>query len=264
MRDKFIVLIFAALVFPVAVLQANEKNDSLSKSEKKEKPAVLTPYHWNVIKFNPTPMLIWANLRNITFTYERLITKDMSVSVQAGYFLFPTLFNDTIGNLVSITGRFKYGVNLAFDYRYYPFSRNRRPAPDGLYIGTYLSYYGFRFSNNIDVLNTSADQNGALKGKINIVNLGLSLGYQFIFWKRFTLDLLMFGPSLSWYSGNFNITGNLDPEQIKNLDQEMVDKLLKRYPFLGTIFNSESLTFSGTRATLSVGFRYSIQLGVHF
>jgi hypothetical protein len=263
-REKIIVALIASMIFLFTGLHAQEKDDSITGTVIREKPMILTPYHWNVIKFNPTPMLIWANLRNITLSYERLVTKDMSVSIQAGYFLFPTLFNDTIGNIVSITGRSKYGVNLAFDYRYYPFSRNRRPAPDGLYIGTYLSYYGFRFSNNIDILHATADQNGALKGKINIVNLGLTLGYQFIFWKRFSLDLLLFGPSLSWYSGNLEITGDLDPDQIKNLDKDMVDKLIARFPFLGTIFSNESLTFTGSRATLLVGFRYSIQLGVHF
>jgi len=66
-----------------------------------------------------------------------------------------------------------------------------------------------------DILHTTVDQNGTMKGRINIVNLGVMLGYQFVFWKRFTLDMLLFGPSASYYSGNFAITGNLDPDQIK-------------------------------------------------
>ena len=209
-------------------------------------------------------MLIWQNVSNITLTYERLITRDMSLSLQAGYLLFPRLLTDTIANLVAFTGGSKYGVNLALDYRYYPFSRNRRPAPDGLYIGAYLSYYGFHFRNNFDILNTTVDQNGEIKGKLNVINLGMSLGYQFIFWKRFTLDLLLFGPSISRYSGNLDIEGALDPSQIKNLDKDVVEKLLKRFPFLGMLFSNDGLEFTGTRTTLSVGFRYSIQLGVHF
>jgi len=209
-------------------------------------------------------MSLWQEISNITFSYERLVTKDMSVSLQLGCLFFPRLFDDTIAKIVSITGRNKFGLNIALDYRYYPFSRNRRPAPDGLYVGSYLSYYGFQFSNNINILNTTVDQNGSIKGKINIVNLGLMLGYQFVFWKRFTLDMLLFGPSLSYYSGNFNITGDLDPEQISNIDQEMIDKLLKRFPLLGTLFSNESLKFTGTRTSISLGFRYSLQLGVHF
>lgn len=33
------------------------------------------------------------------------------------------------------------GLNPVFDYRYYPFSGKRRPAPDGGYIGGYAFYY---------------------------------------------------------------------------------------------------------------------------
>jgi len=260
MKTKILLLI-TILIFFITGLKASEKNDTVSK---KETPAVLAPYHWNVIKFNPTPMMIWQNVTNITFSYERLVTKDMSVSLQLGYLLFPSLFSDTIGNIISITSREKYGINIALDYRYYPFSRNRRPAPDGLYIGTFLSYYGFDFKNNFDILHTNVDQNGSMHGKINIVNLGCMLGYQFIFWKRLTLDMLLFGPSLSYYSGNFIISGNLDPDQIKNLDQELVNKLLQRFPLLSTLFSNESLNFTGTKTSISIGFRYSMQLGIHF
>jgi hypothetical protein len=263
MRTK-IVLLVSVFLLSVPFLYASEKNDTVSKKVKKEKPAKLTPYHWNVIKFNPTPMLIWQDVRNITITYERLITKDMSLSLQVGYLLFPRILTDTVANLISFSGGSKYGVNLALDYKYYPFSRNRRPAPDGLYIGTYVSYYGFNFNNTFDILHTTVDQKGELKGKLNIVNLGVSLGYQFIFWKRLTLDLLLFGPSVSCYNGDLAVTGSLDPDQIRNIDQEVVDKLLQRFPFLGTIFSKGGLQFTGTRTSWSVGFRYSIQLGVHF
>jgi hypothetical protein len=217
-----------------------------------------------VIKFNPTPMLLWGNIRNLTFTYERLIAKNHSLSLQAGYLLFPKLVNDTVAGLINVSKGKKYGVNLALDYRYYPFSRNRRPAPDGLYIGAFISYYGFIFENSFDILYTTVDQNGAIKGRLNIVNIGMSLGYQFIFWKRFSLDLLMFGPSVSHYGGSLEIQGNLDPEEIENIDQEVVDKFLDRYPFLGTLFSNENLKFTGSRSNISIGFRYSIQLGFHF
>lgn len=254
------------LLFPVLFILtgpsfASTGGDTLSDNGK---PAVLTPWHWNVIKINPTPMLIWQDVRNITISYERLVTKSMSVSLQLGYLIFPRLADDTVAGLVSFSGKEKYGVNLAVDYRYYPFSRNRRPAPDGLYIGAYVSYYGFSFKNNLDILHTTVDQNGAISGKLGIINMGLSLGYQFIFWKRFTLDMLLFGPSVSRYSGSLNISGELDPSQIQNIDKDLVEKLLEKYPFIGTIFSKNGLQFTGTRSSISIGFRYSLQLGFHF
>ncbi|HTX89077.1 MAG TPA: DUF3575 domain-containing protein [Bacteroidales bacterium] len=264
MNKGFLLLLLLAFLSANS-LQAEEKSDSTRKERKKEKQVPLTPYHWNVIKFNPTPMLIqFVEVRNITLTYERLITRDMSLSLQAGYLIFPQLINDTMLNLVVFNSHEKYGVNLSLDYRYYPFSRNRRPAPDGLYIGAYLSYYGFQFKNNFDIINTTVDQGGSMKGKLNIFNLGVSLGYQFIFWKRFSLDLLLFGPSVSIYSGSFTIDGALSQDEIKNLDQETVDKLLNRFPLLRNLFNADQLEFTGTRTRTSFGFRYAIQLGVHF
>lgn len=222
------------------------------------------PIHRNVIKFNPTPMLLWKNVGNITLSYERMITKDMSLCLQAGYLMFPKILSDTIAGLVTITGGKKHGVNLAFDYRYYPLARNRRPAPDGLYLGGYLSYYGFKFSNNLDVLGSDLDQNGSIYGRLNVVNLGVNLGYQFIFWKRFSVDLLMFGPSLSYYTGTLGIDGNLDPGQIQDLDEDLVNALLEQFPWLGALFTPQKLEFTGSRTKLSAGLRFSIQFGFHF
>ena len=264
MKTKLLVLFLATMILTLSHLQAQEKNDTIDKKEKKEKPVPLTPYHKNVIKFNPTPMLLFGNIKNVTFSYERLLNKDMSVSLQVGYLLFPKLADDTIAHLFALTSREKYGINLAVDYRYYPFSRNRRPAPDGLYIGGYLSYYGFQFKNNFNFIHNDSLAYGTIKGKLNVVNLGLSLGYQFIFWKRFTLDMLLFGPSLSLYQGNLDFKGNLDEEEIQNIDQETVQKLLNKFPALKTIFSEDGLKFTGNRSNLSIGFRYSIQLGFHF
>jgi hypothetical protein len=97
-----------------------------------------------------------------------------------------------------------------------------------------------------------------------MINLGMELGYQFIFWKRFTVDLLLFGPSLSYLAGSLNIHGDLDEEEIKNLNQEAVQKLLSRFPQLKTLFSEDGLTFTGNRAQFTTFFRYSVQLGFHF
>lgn len=242
----------------------NPPPDSISGSDHTTSSERPEPYHRNVIKLNPTPMLLWSNVRNLTLSYERLFRKNMSLGIQAGYLVFPKIISDTVAGLITVSGGKKYGVNLAFDYRYYPFARNRRPAPDGLYLGGFVSYYGFNFSNKLDVLGTDIDQNGSIDGRLNVVNLGFSLGYQFIFWKRVSLDLLMFGPAYSYYKGNLGIAGDLDPGDIEEIDQELVNALLERYPLLGVLFSQQKLEFNGTKSKFAVGFRYSIQLGFHF
>jgi hypothetical protein len=252
------------LVLSLPALMAQEKNDTIPKKNKKEKPVPLPPIHWNVIKFNPTPMLIWGDRRNITFAYERLIKKDMSLSLQLGYLLFPNLLSDTVANTVTIYNRTRTGVNAAFDYRYYPFSRNPRPAPDGLYIGGYASYYGMKFNNKFDILQTNNAQQGSLDAKLNIINFGFELGYQFIFWKRVSLDLILFGPSYSIFTGNVNISGDLDYDQIQNIDQELVDKFFNRFPYMKTVFDSDGLHFTGNKSKITTLLRYSVSVGFRF
>jgi len=239
------------------------KTDTVSANVNAEKPLALTPYHRNVIKFNPTPMLLWGEIRNITLSYERLIRKNQSISIQLGYLVIPKFF-DTVLNLIRVNEYARRGVNIALDYRYYPQFRNRRPAPDGLYIGGYLSYYGFRFNNSIDILATTSSGDGTLRGTLNMLNLGLELGYQFIFWKRFSVDLLMFGPSLSLYYRKLELTGDLDKSEFEQIDEELARQLIDRFPVLGYLFGGQTATFSGGNANISTGFRYSIQLGFHF
>jgi hypothetical protein len=240
------------------VLMAGHKSDST------DSVPVLKPIHRNTIKFNPTPMLIWGEMRNITFSYERVINPKQSFSIQAGYLVYPKLFEDTLVDLISLTRRHKYGLNLSADYRFYPFKRNKRPVPDGLYIGPYVSYYGNFFENDFDILNTTIDQNGNYKCNINIVNVGFELGYQFIFWKRLSLDLLLFGPSVSFYSANLKVSGSLDEDEIQNISDEVAQKLLDRFPMIGYLFTNGELSKTGFRSKFGAGFRYSIQIGFHF
>jgi hypothetical protein len=243
--------------------QEPQLNDTTQKKREKEIPPYLEPYHRNVIKFNPTPMLL-LDVSNITISYERLLKNNNSIALQAGYLVFPNLVQDTLAGLIDFRDRARSGINLAFDYRNYIFARNTRPAPDGLYLGGYLSYYGFQFENKFDILHVDLDKEGSMNGKMNFVNLGMELGYQFVFWKRMTVDLLLFGPSLSMYNGTFNISGNLDADQIADIEEELVDKLQERFPYLGMIFSTEDLQFTGEKTELDIGFRYSISVGFHF
>jgi hypothetical protein len=264
MKFRTILILTVVFLLPYKILFAFHVEDTVTSEKPISGDVKLTPYHKNVIKINPTPMLLFSQVSNITLNYERVLFKNQSVSIQAGYLLIPRITDDTIRNLVALTGADKQGVNLALEYRYYPSLRNRRPAPDGLYIGGYLSYYGFKWKNSFDVLNTTVDQKGHLKGALNVMNLGMELGYQFVFWKRFTVDLLMFGPSLSYYHYDLSVSAGLDPELLQQLDEELVKRLIDRFPSLGEIFSSDGLTISGSKSQLSIGFRYAIMLGFHF
>lgn len=259
------IIITCILLLAGCSLTAQEQDlkDSTRTDRKRENPIYLEPYHRNVIKFNPTPMVLF-NVSNITISYERLLKKNNSIALQAGYLAFPNLVQDTLIGLIEFKDKSRSGINLSFDYRNYIFDRNTRPAPDGMYLGGYISYYGLQFENKFDILHVEVDKEGSMDGKMNFVNLGMELGYQFVFWKRMTVDLLLFGPSLSMYKGAFNISGNLDADQITDIEEELVDILQDRFPYLGMIFSTEDLQFTGERTDFDIGFRYSISVGFHF
>jgi hypothetical protein len=274
MRTKitfFILLMIAFNVLSYKELQADERNDTIpevndstANPKKAENPGLLTPYHLNVVKFNPTPMLLFNELKNVTFSYERLIKKNKSVSLQLGCLVVPQVLNDTLFNNVLVNKDKRKGINIAADYRIYPFSRNRRPAPDGLYYGGYISYYGTSFESKIHLMDAPEEDNVWLKGRSNMINLGFELGYQFIFSKKFSLDLLMFGPSISGYWGNLDLTGTLNSDLGDTIDEELAAKLKERFPALGYLFSDEVATFSTSKITLTSWFRYSFQFGYHF
>ena len=59
----------------------------------------LAPVHRNVIKYNPTPKMLWSS-NNWTFSYERILNNKQSFTVGLGYLEFGKLFKDTIANVV--------------------------------------------------------------------------------------------------------------------------------------------------------------------
>lgn len=250
--QRFTLFFFAMLLH--SMVMAGEKDTTVTYPE---------PIHRNVIKWNPTTMILWSP-RNFMLSYERILGPRQSVALSLGYLEFPKLFDDTIACLIAITDRQKQGINVALEYRFYLLKRNRRPTPDGLYIAPYASYYGYWFGNGIDILHTTIDSTGSLKGRFYCFNLGLELGYQFVFWKRFTLDLVLFGPSVSYYGGYLKVIGERDQNDLNELRQDIYNQLGDQYPLVRTFFNSTTFIQRGTLDLFSLGFRYAIQIGFHF
>ena len=222
----------------------------------------LKPYHKNVIKFNPTP-LVWQST-NFTFSYERYLWKNQTACITVGYLAMPRLFGDNIANLIAITSRQKHGINLCLEYRFYLGKRNARPTPDGVYVAPFASYYGYAFKNGFDILNSTADSAGMIKGSYYAINLGVELGYQFVFWKRLTLDFVLIGPAVSYYGGNTSITGNINKQEVQEVYQEIYQKLQSQFPAMSNLFVSHSFQNNGQLKMFSIGFRYLVQVGFHF
>jgi len=222
----------------------------------------LKPFHKNVIKFNPTP-LIW-NGNNYTLSYERYLWKNQTACISVGYLAMPQLFPDNIRDLIEITSREKYGINLCLEYRFYLSKRNARPVPDGIYLAPFASYYGYKFKNGFDIIPLAADSGGMIKGTYYVFNVGVELGYQFVFWKRLTLDFVLIGPAVSYYGGKTEISGALDVDQVSEINQAIYEKLQSRFPMLSNLFVDHTFQNNGKLKMFSVGFRYLVQIGFHF
>jgi hypothetical protein len=247
------ILVIVSLLLPRIV--SAQKKDTTFKA--------LEPVHRNVIKWNPTPMMLWSN-KNLTFSYERILGPRQSMTFSLGYLEFGPLVKDTIANLVTITDRQKQGINACIEYRFYFVKRSTRPIPDGLFIAPYLSYYGYSFSGGLDIVGTEEADFARMDGKFYSFNAGAALGYQFVLWKRMTIDLVLIGPSTSYYGGQLNIKGELNGENIKELNEDLYNKIKEKYPMIDNVLLDKSFKKDGTLDLLSVGYRYLLQIGYHF
>jgi len=112
-------------------------------------------YKRNILKWNATPFFLWGS-KNINLSYERVIKPFRTFSVNAGYFVLPSL--GTFDSINISHDRKKSGFSVSGDYRYYFKGRNTRNAPDGLFWALYGSFHHYQFQNDFEVLNSSTIQ----------------------------------------------------------------------------------------------------------
>jgi len=218
----------------------------------------------NVIKVNLSSTLLYKNSPLIE--YERVIRKNQTASLQAGLVSLPFssgFISDALQMKSSVE---KKGYTLTLDYRFYLPKENRNPAPHGVYIGPYASYYHFNNENNMSIKDSNDDiQDVILKSNLNITNIGFQLGYQFVLWKRMTIDCILFGPSVSNYNVKMQLTGDdLSAIDVDESLQEIIQELASKYPGLGSLLDSELVEFKGRSSSWSGGFRYSLHVGFRF
>jgi hypothetical protein len=252
---KNIIWILLALLFSIPFLVSGQKSDSLK--------IIQGPTFKNVIKFNPTPMMLW-NKKNVTFSYERVLNSRQSFTVGLGYLVFNNLLDDTILNIFKNTTRKKSGLNFSFEYRFYMTKRNSRPIPDGLFLAPFFSAYLYQFENGLDVINTPPGDFAKLSGGFYAFNFGGALGYQFVLWKRMTIDLILIGPALSYYGGKINISGEINGEQIKEINEDLYNKIKEKYPMADDVLFDKTFKKNGRVDIMSVGYRYLLQIGFCF
>jgi len=216
-------------------------------------------YRPNTIKVDITSYWLYRN--SAVFSYERTRKGNQSWSITAGFQQLPslsTMDSVTVSRSLKATG-FKVGS----EYRFYLKKENKFNAPHGIYMGPYITYHDFNNTRSLAVNNEGVTEQADLNTKLNILNLGFQIGYQFVINHRWTIDLIFIGPSISNYKVKMKLDGtfNFDPEDVEN---KVLEALRNRFPNLDELIGEGEVDANGTVDSWAYGYRYQLLVGYHF
>jgi hypothetical protein len=213
----------------------------------------------NTIKLDITSR--WLYRQAFVLSYERVLNHRRSFAIIAGYQNLPETIS--LGNGITVTRDTRAtGFKLGGEYRFYLAKENKYPAPRGVYLGPYVSLNNFHNEREITVDNGGTPGTAQLNSSINVLNMGVQLGYQFVFNDRWSVDLSFLGPALAYYSARLDLTGsNINPDEIAS---DILNDLINRFPGLGDLIDTGTVKANGTMDAWSAGLRYQIQVGYRF
>jgi hypothetical protein len=233
-----------------------QTSENMDKPEKEFK---------NTIHFNITNPMIFGN-KSIIFGYERILKNNRSFSINIGQTGFPTLNIIDSEELKANTILSEKGFHISGDYRFYLSKLNKYNAPRGVYLGPYYGYNSFdkehSWTLNTENSGGPINVNSALGLTINTV--GIELGYQFVFWKRLSVDMILLGPGVGFYKWDLSLDTNLSAEDSALFFEKLNAALEEKFPnYDGTLGEGDAQR-KGTKSTTSLGYRYMVQLGYRF
>ena len=256
MKNRIHIQFLTAFVMICLLAYSPNADCQVQDSLKKEKK--------NSVKINLTNPMIFGN-NNYILGYERTFGKHQSALLLVGTFMLGRLFSintDSVKNLKKdITNR---GISLSGDYRFYLAKENKYNSPHGLYIGPYfaLNSYNRKFALEANTADFTGNFN--LDFKFRVSTVGFQLGYQFIFWDRVSLDMVLFGPGASFYKLKANIDTSLDPDSESELFMKLNEALAEKIPGYSLVIEPGEFEKSGSVNTTSMGYRYIVMVGFRF
>jgi len=218
----------------------------------------------NVIRYNLSGALLFGIDKCIIFGYERVIRPNQSISVNFGTIALPKVLDISTDSFHLAQESNSKGVNASIDYRFYLRKENKYLPPHGVYIGPYYSYNRFTKDNRFDYTGNGSASNVTTNSEFTINTVGFEMGYQFIVWKRLTLDFLMVGPGMGFYNYKATINDNLDPAKKKQILDALDQMLTQKFPGLNYVFSDKELSASGNLKTSTIGYRFLFQVGFNF
>lgn len=245
--NGFVKTIFLLTFLGLALVGFTQKNDSL-------------PDRRNTIKLNLVTSMLYSKSAAISF--ERVVKPNQSWGIMVGYVQFPLL--GSLGDSISSTSGNKKntGFVVGGEYRFYMKKENKFIAPHGVYWGPFTNYFFFHNQQELAyTAPTGAVSTASLKTDIHVLNIGVQIGYQFLLKDRWTIDMVVFGPSLSYYGLNTDVNGTIDESL---LSSKLVQALADRFPLVKDLVDNQSANVHGHSSSWSKGFRYQMNIGYHF
>ena len=231
-----------------------QTGDTLKKAEEEFK---------NSIKLNISNRFIYENAFQIG--YERMIKKNQSLNIFVGYQEFPVDLSLDLDSTELGSSSKKSGYSFGVDYRFYLAKENRYDAPHGVYLAPFINLHHFHGERVLTHVDSSGKQSSAnLNTHINFISIGGQLGYQFVLAKRWVIDAVLFGPSITNYKFKAKLDNNIPGLDENEAIKEVIEALKEKLPLLNDISSEEGVSSSGTQAFWSVGFRYNISIGFRF
>jgi len=130
------------------------------------------------------------------------------------------------------------------------------------------AYYSFNYFENKhawQVTSTSGSNISAeSKLSLNIHNVGFQLGYQFVLWRRLSIDMILLGPGVAAYNLKASLSSNLSVSDKEKLLEKINEALADKFPGYSVVIGDGDFQRKGTFKTTSLGYRYLIQLGFRF
>lgn len=232
------------------------------RAQQEEKPESGKNYK-NIVRFNLSNFLLFGP-KNIILGYERVVSPNQSFSINLGPAALPSLvsINTDSGSITKQSNR--SGFNVSADYRFYLKRENKYRAPRGVYVGPYFMYNKTRKESNWEFVHDNRTDYVNIETNFSVVGGGLQLGYQFVFFKRMTVDLVLIGPGMAKYSFNAKIDGSIDPDERKQLFQALQQALENKYPGMSIVLDGKEINADGRLGVTSIGYRYLVQVGFRF
>jgi hypothetical protein len=218
----------------------------------------------NTVMINLTSPMIFGD-NNYVMGYERTVGKHQSFSVHLGTFALGKLISINTDSVTDLNKDIKSrGLSLSGDYRFYLSKENKYSAPRGVYIGPYFAYNGFNRSYAFEANTASFSGKMDADFTFRVTTFGFQLGYQFVFWDRVSLDMILFGPGASVYTAKVDLNTNLSPDQESELFKKINEKIQEKIPGYSLVVKPGSFEKSGSVNTTSWGYRYIVMLGFRF